>query len=86
MVVLQFHPYRYVKSKLQILHGYLKEGEGEEGRNLYGELFYWMGEVLGYGFLINYFLFVIFHLRFTLFTIVAWGILWWLIEKFRGRK
>lgn len=84
-------PLRYARSKLSLLHLYLKgelneEGEGSSSaENKYVEFLYWFGEILGYGFLINIPLWGLLQWKLNPLTIMSYGILWWLIAKYRGK-
>jgi len=78
-------PFGYVKSKLQILHTYMLERSPESTVDRYDELLYWFGEVMGYGLLINLPTYFLLHWKFNLFTVLSYGIVWWLVKTYRGK-
>ena len=81
----------YVRGKLYLLHVYLignEDGEYDSEpfrENKYVEFAYWLGDVIGYGFLINIPLWVLLDWRLTPLTILSYGITWYLIARFRGK-
>lgn len=81
-----------VKSRAYLFHLYMlgelpREGDDtdQSNENKYAELLYWLGEVLGYGLLINIPLWVLLQWRFNPFTILSYGIIWYLIARYRGK-
>jgi hypothetical protein len=77
-------PFGWFKSKLQILNYYLS-GRNEEQEDKYSILLYWLGEVMGYGLLVNIPLTVLFNRKFTVFTVFSYGVVWYLVKIYRGK-
>lgn len=73
-----------LKSKLLLTHVWLA-GSNPDQIDYYLSLTEWLLNVFSIGLIINYVVWSLIGLSFTLYTIFGYGMLWWLISKFRGK-
>jgi len=77
-------PYGYLKSKSLILHEHLSK-EDFSGVNDYERFLFWLGEVVGYGLLINFPVHFLLHWKINPLTVLSYGIVWYIIQRYRGK-